>query len=50
MPTLPKACAAAVKTAESSKPDARTRKVYDQTFPVFQSLYQALRTEFPKLA
>ncbi|MBL9164508.1 MAG: xylulokinase [Planctomycetaceae bacterium] len=43
------ACAAAVKTAESSKPDARARKVYDQAFPVFQGLYRALKGEFPKL-
>ncbi len=46
---ISEACAAAVKTAESSKPDAKTKKVYDQTFPVFQGLYRALQGEFPKL-
>jgi xylulokinase len=43
------ACAATVKTAESSKPEAKTRKTYDRAFPVFQELYRALKDEFPKL-
>jgi xylulokinase len=43
------ACAATVKTAEESKPDSKTRKIYDRTFPIFQRLYSELRDEFPKL-
>jgi xylulokinase len=43
------ACAAAVKTAESSKPNAKAKKVYDRAFPVYQGLYAALRGEFSKL-
>jgi xylulokinase len=43
------ACAATVKTAEESKPDAKTRKVYDRAFPIFQSLYSDLCDEFPRL-
>jgi xylulokinase len=43
------ACAATVKTAESSKPEAKTRKTYARAFPVFQGLYRALKDEFPKL-
>ncbi|MBA3480827.1 MAG: xylulokinase [Pirellulales bacterium] len=46
---ITEACAATVKTAESSSPDAKSRKSYDRMFPVFQSLYTALRSEFPKL-
>jgi xylulokinase len=43
------ACAATVETAESSKPDSKTRKIYDRTFPVFQELYRVLKDEFPQL-
>ena len=43
------ACKVAVKTAQQVKPKAKTRKVYDRKFPVFQGLYGALREEFPKL-
>jgi xylulokinase len=43
------ACTAAVKTAESSKPDGKAKKAYDRAFPVYQELYSALRGEFPKL-
>ena len=46
---ITEACAAAVKTAESSKPDAKTRKAYDRAFAQFQRLYVALQPEFPKL-
>jgi xylulokinase len=46
---ITEACAATVKTAESNTPDAKSRKTYDRTFPVFQGLYQSLRDEFPKL-
>ena len=47
---ITEACAATVKTAESNAPDAKSRKTYDRTFPVFQGLYTALRSEFPKLS
>ena len=46
---ITEACAATVETAEGSKPDARSRKVYDRAFPEFQSLYRSLKNEFPKL-
>ena len=47
---ISEACAAAVRTAESSKPVATARKQYDAAFPVYQRLYAALREEFPRLA
>lgn len=46
---ITEACAATVKTAERSAPDAKARKAYDARFPVYQQLYRALRDEFPKL-
>ncbi len=46
---ISEACKATIKTAEQSKPNAKTRKVYDRKFPVFQGLYKALRPEYPKL-
>jgi xylulokinase len=47
---ITEACAATIKTADESKPDAPARKVYDRAFPIYQSLYQSLRDEFKKLA
>jgi len=46
---IEEACKATIKTADQTKPDAKARRVYDRTFPVFQRLYTALREEFPKL-
>ena len=46
---ITEACSATVRTAESSKPDHKTRKTYDRTFPIFQALYSALREQFPRL-
>jgi xylulokinase len=43
------ACAAAVKTDDSSKPNAKAKKVYDRAFPIFQDLYTALKDRFPQL-
>lgn len=40
------ACAAAVKTADETKPVAKTRKFYNGNFPKFQGLYRALQAEF----
>ncbi len=46
---ITEACKATVKTAKLAKPDAKTRKIYNQAFPVFQGLYKTLKKEFPKL-
>ena len=46
---IEEACNATIKTADQLKPNAKARKVYDRAFPVFQSLYAALREEFPQL-
>ncbi|MCG8450410.1 MAG: xylulokinase [Pirellulales bacterium] len=42
------ACQATLETAEQTKPDAKTRRIYNRTFPLFQDLYGALREEFAK--
>jgi xylulokinase len=47
---ITEACAATIKTADESKPNAQAKKVYDAGFPVYQSLYRALKPEFKKLA
>jgi xylulokinase len=47
--TVAEACEATVRTVDAVKPDAKAKKSYDKTFPVFQGLYAALRDEFPKL-
>jgi len=44
------ACKATVETADQAKPNAKSRKAYNQSFPIYQSLYKSLREEFPKLA
>lgn len=43
------ACQATIKTKSETKPNTKCRQVYDKGFPVFQSLYRALKAEFPKL-
>jgi xylulokinase len=47
---ITEACAATIKTADESKPNAQTKKVYDRAFPVYQSLYRSLKDEFKKLS
>jgi xylulokinase len=46
---ITEACAATIKTADESRPNAAARKVYDLGFPVYQSLYSSLKDEFRKL-
>jgi xylulokinase len=46
---ITEACAATIKTADETKPNTQARRVYDQLFPVYQSLYRSLRDEFRKL-
>ncbi|MCA9236914.1 MAG: xylulokinase [Planctomycetales bacterium] len=45
---IEEACKATVKTTEETKPDAKTRKAYDEAFPRYQRLYEALKNEFPR--
>jgi xylulokinase len=47
--TVAEACEATVQTADAVKPDAKAKKQYDKSFPIFQGLYAALRDQFPKL-
>ncbi len=43
------ACKATVKTTQETKPDAKTRRYYNQGFPIYQNLYHALRNDFQNL-
>ncbi|MAT68983.1 MAG: xylulokinase [Planctomycetaceae bacterium] len=46
--SVEQACKAAIKTTEEVKPNAADRKAYDQAFPRYQRLYEALKNEFPQ--
>ncbi|MCH2114311.1 MAG: xylulokinase [Pirellulales bacterium] len=43
------ACRATLRSAQQTRPDAKMRRTYNSSFPVFQDLYHALRDEFPRL-
>jgi xylulokinase len=47
---IAEACAATIQTADETKPDPQSRKIYDRAFPIYQSLYRSLKDEFKKLA
>ena len=44
------ACEATVKTVGQTKPAAAAKKIYDQSFPEYQKLYQSLRDDFKRIA
>ncbi len=46
---ITEACAATIKTADESRPNAAARKVYDRGFPIYQNLYRSLKDKFKKL-
>ena len=46
---ITEACAATIKTADETKPNAQTKKVYDRAFTIYRSLYRSLKDEFRKL-
>jgi xylulokinase len=43
---VPEACEATVKTVGLTRPNAKTKKIYDQTFPIYQNLYLSLKGDF----
>ncbi|TWT95908.1 Xylulose kinase [Botrimarina colliarenosi] len=47
---ITEACAATVRTASETKPNAKTRKVYDQRVHVYRDLYRQLKPAFDKIA
>ncbi len=44
------ACEATVKTKKQTKPNSSARKYYDKAFPLYQRLYQSLRSDFRAIA
>ena len=49
-PSVEKACRSVIKVATTTKADAKTKKVYDKFYPVYQSLYQSVKGEFAKVS
>jgi xylulokinase len=43
------ACRATVSTKGETKPVTKSRRFYDQAFPIYQQLYQSLRDDFRAL-
>lgn len=44
------ACAATIEVVEETAVDAKAKKVYDATFPIYQDLYRSLKADFKKIA
>ena len=44
------ACKATIKVVEKTSSTAKSRKEYDQAFPVFQDLYHSLKADFKKIS
>ena len=40
------ACRATISVVTRTKPAARARKAYNEAYPVYQSLYQSLKSDF----
>jgi xylulokinase len=49
-PDVPAACAATVRTREPVHPDAGAAASYDRYYPIYRSLYPALKEPFAQLA
>jgi xylulokinase len=47
--SIEEACKATIHVVEKVPPKKVAAKIYDRAFPVYQELYQALKTSFPKL-
>lgn len=48
--SVTQACKATIKVVEKTNAPAKTKKKYDSTFPVFQDLYQSLKSDFKKIS
>ncbi len=48
--SVEEACDKAIKVTETLKPDAKTQKVYDRRYPIFQQLYASLKNDFEQMA
>jgi xylulokinase len=48
--TIVEACQATIKIEDSTTPNARSRKIYDAAYPVYQLLYRSLKDDFRTIA
>ncbi|MDR0705424.1 MAG: xylulokinase [Planctomycetaceae bacterium] len=46
---IQEACKAVIKVVKEAKPNAKAKKIYDNTMPVYQNLYCSLKNDFKKL-
>lgn len=48
--SVPEACQATIRVVDRVSPQARTRRVYDAAFPLYQKLYRSLKDDFREIA
>jgi xylulokinase len=48
--SVPEACDATIRAAETTAVDARAKRFYDEGFAVYRQLYQDLRHSFRKIS
>jgi xylulokinase len=46
---IQEACKAVIKVVKETKPNSKTKKIYDNAMPVYQNLYCSLKNDFRKL-
>jgi xylulokinase len=44
------ACAAAISVVQETAPDRAAKRHYDRAFPIYQQLYQSLKSDFKRIA
>jgi xylulokinase len=47
---IQQACAATIREVSQTKTDRQVRKIYDRGFPVYQQLYQSLKSDFKTIS
>jgi xylulokinase len=48
--TVVEACEATIKVESSTVPNAKSRRVYDASYPLYQKLYRSLKDDFRLMA
>ncbi|MGB0738922.1 MAG: xylulokinase [Planctomycetaceae bacterium] len=48
--SVEQACRATISVVTKTRPQAKTRRVYDKAFPVYQQLYRSLRDDFAAIS
>ena len=49
-PSVEQACRSVIKVENTTRANAKTKKVYDKYYPVYQSLYQSLKGDFANVS